>query len=127
MLAKSPVLSRYHGRMGIGPVLDCSKELNKNLSSLMALEHIKTERLPVVSPAITAMCIFRRGIARIVGRLRDRDGRTLVWLTTPGTHAFNPLFWYFDHRLLQQVEAVLVRNGAQRADFGEFAETPNQT
>ena len=108
--------------MGIGPVLDCPKELNQNLSSLMAFEHIKTKRLPVVSPEITAYVHFRRGLARIVGRLRDRDGRTLMWLTAPGTHAFNPLFWYFDHRLLQQVEEVLVRNGARQTDFGEFVD-----
>ena len=108
--------------MGIGPVLDCPKELNRNLSSLMALEHIRTKRIPVVSSRDHGYVHFRRGLACIVGRLRDFDGHTVVWLTTPGIHVFNPLLWYFDHRLSQQVESVLIRNGARQTHFGEFVD-----
>jgi len=65
---------------------------------------------------------FQRGVARIDGLARHRDGRTLLWLSFPKSHAFNPFIWYFDFALSKQLTAVLLGNGAAISDWPTFAD-----
>jgi|SRR5689334_11413877 len=101
--------------MAIGTILDCSADVEGRFSTILSAHQIRVER---IGETIT----FQRGIARIDGLSRIRNGRTLVWLRFPKAHAFNPFFWYFDSALEKRIARVFRRNGAAISDWATFAD-----
>jgi hypothetical protein len=101
--------------MAIGTILDCSTDVEERLPTILAAQQIRVRR---VGESLT----FQRWIGRIDCLPRQRNGRTLLWLTVPKAHAFNPFFWYFDFALSKRIERVLRGNGASVSDWETFAE-----
>jgi hypothetical protein len=96
--------------MSIGPVLEISEDLVNRLRSVLESERIRVDDSD-------EYLIFRTRLAAINGRLIHRDGRTLLWLTFPKAHAFNPLFWPLDFSVSNRVERTLKREGARSVEW----------
>lgn len=95
--------------MSIGPVLEIPDDLTNRLPSALENDRIRVEH--------SDECfIFRKRLAAMKARLIYRDGRTLLWLTFPKTHAFNPLFWPLDFSLSNRIERTLKREGARSVE-----------
>ena len=104
--------------MGIGPVLDCPKELTARFAAVLQPEGIAVTDSPCGVQ-------FRRNIARIDGKKHLFNDRCLVWLTFPRAHAFNPLLWWFDLALCKRIHLALRRHGAAESDFTTFMDAVN--
>lgn len=109
--------------MGIGPVFDCPNELAERLPAIFAEDNIRVECVPDGGcTGIGTELQFRRRLGRINGYKRNRDGRTLIWLTFPRAHSLNPLLWYFDFSLSKSIEQRLQHAGAIRTYWTEFGD-----
>jgi hypothetical protein len=97
--------------MGIGPTLSCGAELLEKLPRLAASRKIKMEVFVErrSNDLNESVYIFKSHMGRIVGR--ERQG--FLWLTFPKSHAFNPFLWPFGLRLSQELQNILLQNGAQ--------------
>jgi hypothetical protein len=107
--------------MGIGPVFDCPERLIGDLEPLFAQEKIGVTRAALALPK--PHVLFCKGLARIVAFQQSRNDRTLLWLTFPKAHAFNPLFWYFDFSLSDRIGRILLRSGAMPLNWQEFVKS----
>ncbi len=102
--------------MGIGPVFELSASVSERLVAILAQEKVRVVELS------SDRVLFRRGLACVVGdRVKDAD-KTLIWLTSPKSHAVNPFFWVFDFRLNTQIGKRLISSGAKRIAWDEFYE-----
>jgi hypothetical protein len=95
--------------MGL-PAYRCSDDLPERIPELLRLQGMECEVEPAQDSVEHNYRIrARHGTVSFSG-FRDEDANYMFFLTC----SLNPLFWLADHRLLCNVESVLVAEGAVR-------------
>jgi hypothetical protein len=104
--------------MSIGPILECPEALASKIPALASSVGVRVEVLDELKLGEwNVRYVFKTRFGRILGRRKSANGLSRLWLTFPREHAFNPVFWFSDFRLLNRVKHVLLDHGAQSCDW----------
>jgi len=94
----------------LGPILELPEETYKRIGEAMERDGIS---VGYRDDALT----FREQMALIDGRMMLRGEKRFVHLCFTRKHAFNPLLWAFDFRLVGRVERRLIALGARSVQW----------
>ena len=105
--------------MGMGPLLSVPKELFERLPAVLADSGIRCS-LEVPRGSVAARQLrFRRRVASAEADVGVTDPDT-VRLHIVCTHTFNPLMWWSEVRLVNDLERLLLQNGASPCSVEDF-------
>ena len=108
--------------MSIGPTFECPASVVQQLPTLAASQNIQVMIMDAEPDALAIYCEFRAAFGRINGHLNAQGAVPRLWLTFPRAHAFNPLLWPLNFRLIRRVEKFLLNNNARRCDWNRSAD-----
>jgi len=97
--------------MGL-PTYNCTKEFERGIPDILSMPHVRV--LPDRHPDRKHCYIFRRGLGTVqFSGFIEKEGDPYSFFLTCGR---NPLFWFFDMRLLAHIESVLLSRGASKRE-----------
>jgi hypothetical protein len=93
--------------MGL-PTYNCPEDLAESVPATLTPHGIRV--MPHSASGCRHAYIFRRGLGTVkFGEFVEKEGGPHTFRLVCGS---NPLFWFFDMRLLSRVERVLLSHGA---------------
>jgi hypothetical protein len=109
--------------MGLGPIFECPENLVERLPKICRDHGLSIEIFGSggkgSGKGTARYCVVGSWLGRINGNLSGLGKVQRIWLTLPRSHAFNPLLWPINFRLLRRIEALLVGHGAFRCAWQE--------
>src|ERR1700743_1404739 len=109
---------RRRDSMGIGPLLEIPATAMHQLPQAAAAKGIRVKHLADSLPGeFQQEYLFSAQLGQICCRVRECKGVSLLWLTFPKSHAFNPLAWPFTFYLSHRLELTMKQLGARRIEW----------